>query len=84
MGVVAENRRVVVRLPDHLIDALDRAADGAGRHRSELIRESVEWYLAEQKRHRIRQELIQGYQEMSGLNAAIAEERWDMSGFTRE
>lgn len=84
MGILEENRRVVVRLPHHLIDALDAVADGEGRHRSEVIRKSVELYLAEQKRERIRQELIQGYQEMGFLNSALAEEHWDAIGYSRE
>lgn len=84
MGILEENRRVVVRLPHHLIDALDAVAGDEGRHRSQVIRESVEFYLAEQKRQRIRQELIQGYQELGGFNSALAEEQWDVVGFYRE
>lgn len=84
MGVLEENRRVVVRLPHHLIDALDACASGEGRHRSELIRESVEFYLTEQRRQRIRQELIEGYQELGFLNSALAEERWDLVGILKE
>ncbi len=84
VGVLTENRRVVVRLPHHLVDALDQAASGEGRHRSELIRESVEYYLAEQRRQEIRQALIEGYQEMGLLNSALAEERWDLVRLPKE
>ncbi|NMP23216.1 ribbon-helix-helix protein, CopG family [Sulfobacillus sp. DSM 109850] len=84
VGVLTDNRRVVVRLPHHLVDALDQVASGEGRHRSELIRESVEFYLAEQRRQEIRQALIQGYQEMGFLNSALAEERWDLVGVPKE
>jgi len=78
------SRRVVVRLPHHLVDALDQVASGEGRKRSELIRESVEFYLAEQRRQQIREELIKGYQEMGFLNVAFAEERWDLAGIPQE
>lgn len=84
MGRLEANRRVVVRLPHHLVDALDAVAGGEGRHRSEVIRASVEFYLAEQKRQRLRQQLIEGYQELGVLNAAIAEERWDLVGLSQE
>jgi CopG family transcriptional regulator/antitoxin EndoAI len=49
-----------------------------------VIRESVEFYLAEQRRQKIRQELIQGYQEMGFLNSALAEERWDWASMPQE
>lgn len=84
MDALEGNRRVMVRLPYRLVDALDRVAGDEGRHRSEVIRESVEFYLAEQRRQQIRQELIDGYQEMGYLNAAMAEEAWDLVNFTRE
>ncbi|OLZ10007.1 CopG family ribbon-helix-helix protein [Sulfobacillus thermosulfidooxidans] len=84
MGILEENRRVIVRLPHHLVDALDKMADGEGRHRSEVIRESVEFYLAEQRKQQLRQELIQGYQELGSLNAALAEEHWEYAGYSRE
>lgn len=84
VGILTDNRRVVVRLPHDLVDALDQVASGEGRHRSELIRESVEYYLAEQRRQEIREALIEGYQEMGFLNSALAEERWDLVGFSKE
>ncbi len=84
MEVLSVSRRVVVRLPHHLVDALDQVASGEGRNRSEVIRESVEFYLAEQRRQKIRQELIQGYQEMGFLNSALAEERWDWASMPQE
>lgn len=84
MDRLEENRRVMVRLPHYLVDALDRVADDEGRRRSEVIRESVEFYLAEQRRQQLRQELIQGYQEMGHLNATMAEAPWDLVTFTRE
>lgn len=79
-----ENRRVVVRLPHRLVNELDRVAGGEGRPRSEVIRESVEFYLAEQQRQILRQQLIEGYQELGFLNSALAEERWDVIGVCQE
>lgn len=79
-----ENRRVVVRLPHHLVNALDEVADNGGRHRSDVIRESVEFYLAERERRQLRRQLIEGYQELNQLTAAFAEEHWDLAGFPQE
>ncbi|MCY0897606.1 MAG: ribbon-helix-helix protein, CopG family [Firmicutes bacterium] len=84
MDRLSDTRRVVVRLPHHFVDALDRMAAEEGRHRSDVIRESVEYYLVEQRRQAIRRALIEGYQEMGYLNSALAEERWDLVGFWKE
>jgi CopG family transcriptional regulator/antitoxin EndoAI len=84
VGALEENRRVIVRMPHHLVDALDKMADGEGRHRSEVIRESVEFYIAEQRKRQLRQELIQGYQELGTLNAVLAEEPWEYAGVPQE
>lgn len=73
------NRRVVVRLPHQLVDALDVVAGQRGRHRSDVIRESVELFLAEQERQTLRQQLIEGYQELGHLEIrAETEELWDV------
>jgi len=75
------NRRVVVRLPHQLVDALDVVAVQRGRHRSDVIRESVEFFLAEQERETLRQQLIEGYQELGHLDSRPeAEEFWDVCG----
>lgn len=84
VGSLEENRRVIVRMPHHLVDALDKMADGEGRHRSEVIRESVEFYIAEQRKRQLRQELIQGYQELGALNAALVEDSWEYVGHPQE
>jgi CopG family transcriptional regulator/antitoxin EndoAI len=78
------NRRVVVRLPHRLVDAIDAVAEDSRRHRSELIRESVEFYLAELQRQKLRELLIAGYQEWNHLTLAFKEERWDLAGLRRE
>jgi CopG family transcriptional regulator/antitoxin EndoAI len=84
VGSLEENRRVIVRMPHHLVDALDKMADGEGRHRSEVIRESVEFYIAEQRKRQLRQELIQGYQELGALIAALVEDSWEDAGHPQE
>jgi len=79
------NRRVVVRLPHQLVDALDVVAGQRGRHRSDVIRESVEFFLAEQERQTLRQQLIEGYQELGHLDVRTdSEELWDVCGSRQE
>ncbi len=79
------NRRVVVRLPHQLVDALDVVAGQRGRHRSDVIRESVEFFLAEQERKTLRQQLIEGYQELGHMESPPeSEELWDLCGLRQD
>lgn len=73
------NRRVVVRLPHRLVDAIDAMAEDSRRHRSEVIRESVEFYLAERQRQKLRELLIAGYQEWHHLTPAFDQEQWEVA-----
>lgn len=86
MAVLETNRRVVVRLPRELVDALDMAADRGGCHRSDVIRESVQFYLAEQERRTIRQQLIEGYQELGHFLSAKedSDEVWNLVGVPKD
>lgn len=79
-----DQTRVVVRMPAHLVQALDKLGREAHRHRSELIRESVVRYVQERERQQLRDCLIQGYLEWGQLNAAWAEEEWDQTVLPRE
>ncbi len=67
-------RRVRVSLPAALVEAVDREAAATGASRSEWIRQAMEFYLGQQRRLALRQRLIEGYQEMAGLNQQLAEE----------
>ncbi len=85
MADLDASRRVVVRLPHQLVDALDTVAGQRGSHRSDVIRESVEFFLAEQERKTLRQQLIEGYQELGHMGIVPeADERWDIAGCPQE
>jgi predicted transcriptional regulator len=72
--------RVMVRLSQELLEALDALGRDLKRPRSQLIRESVARYVADSRRERIRQALIEGYQEWSQLNVQLAEDAWNLIG----
>jgi len=76
--------RVMVRLSQDLLEALDALGRDLKRPRSQLIRESVARYVEESRRERIRQALIQGYQEWSQVNVQLAEEAWNPTGLPGE
>ncbi len=67
-------KKIIITLPGALLEQADRASREENKNRSELIREALILYLAEQKKKRIRQELIRGYEEMGKLSLSLAEE----------
>jgi predicted transcriptional regulator len=76
-GMARGDARVMVRLSPELLEALDALGRDLHRPRSQLIRESVARYVEESKREQLRQALIQGYQEWSQINSALAEDAWN-------
>lgn len=67
-------KRVVVGLPEDVLEDLDLLASGSCGRRSELIREACIRYLDELKRIKLREQMKLGYQEMGELNVLLAEE----------
>lgn len=71
---LAQTKRIMISLPDSLLEEVDGVVALENRNRSELIREAMHMYLRELKLQRIREQLKQGYQEMARTNLALAEE----------
>ena len=68
-------KRVMISLPRNLLREIDGYVkeNGTG-NRSEFIREAMRLYLREKKRQRIREELREGYVQMSSINRELADE----------
>jgi metal-responsive CopG/Arc/MetJ family transcriptional regulator len=82
---MAEDRaRVVVRMPLELLAALDRLGEASRRPRSQLIRESVERYVAAEEREMLRNQLIAGYKAWEPVYAALGEEQWNLDALPQE
>lgn len=71
---MTQTRRIMISLPDSLLQEVDGLVAQENRNRSELIREAMHHYLQEVKRQRIREKLKQGYLEMARTNLGLAEE----------
>jgi len=56
------------------MEQLDGVAARDQSNRSELIREAITMYLAEQRKHDIRTSMQKGYMEMARINLRIASE----------
>ncbi|HHX76887.1 MAG TPA: ribbon-helix-helix protein, CopG family [Firmicutes bacterium] len=71
---MAETKRIMISLPDILLDEVDGIVASEKRTRSEFIREAMRLYLQERKKRQIREKLQRGYIEMARLNLNLANE----------
>lgn len=67
-------KKIIVSLPETLLEQADRMMKEDKKNRSELVRDAIALYLEVRKKERIRKEMIQGYQEMGMLNLSLSEE----------
>ena len=71
---MANQKKILISLPDSLLSETDKYANGDSVTRSEFIREALRHYLRERKRRDIDEMMKAGYEEMGALNLKIAEE----------
>ncbi|MBU9710432.1 CopG family ribbon-helix-helix protein [Evansella tamaricis] len=67
-------KKIMVSLPQHLINELDGMLEQQKVNRSEIIHKATKMYLKEHKKQQIRETMQQGYMEMSKINLNIATE----------
>lgn len=71
---MAENKKILISIPENLLKELDSAAKGDNTSRSDFIRKSIKFYLIEKRKIEIREKMRAGYLEMSNINTSITEE----------
>lgn len=70
---MAESKRIMVCVPDKLLEEVDYIVKLEKRNRSEFIREAMKLYLRERKRMEMRETMKIGYRDMGTLNMVLAE-----------
>lgn len=70
---VGETKRILVSLPQSLLEEVDVLAAMENRNRSEFIREAMKLYIRERKKVQIRESMKKGYLEMAAINSELAE-----------
>lgn len=70
---MSQLKKVLITVPDSLLEAVDSAAKVDNINRSELVREAMKMYLSKRKKRTESEELKKGYQEMAELNLSLAE-----------
>lgn len=71
---MAETRRIVVFLPENIIEEVDDIISTEKKDRSDFIKEAVYSVLMERRKAGIREQMRQGYVEMAQINLTIAKD----------
>ena len=74
---MSQLKKVLITVPDSLLEAVDSAAKVENVNRSEFVREAMKMYLSERRKHTRREQLKKGYQQMAELNLSLAEVYFD-------
>ncbi len=67
-------KRIMISLPDNLLQEVDLLAEKENSNRSELIRQAMKLYLVERKKRHLRESMQRGYMEMAKINLHMASE----------
>lgn len=70
---MAETKRIMISLPDSLLQEIDGIVNLEKKNRSEFIREAMKLYIRERKKVQVREEMIAGYREMGEINLSLSE-----------
>lgn len=67
-------KRIMISLPDQLLQEVDGIAAKENSNRSELIRQAMKLFLLERKKRQLRESMQRGYMEMARINLHMASE----------
>lgn len=67
-------KKILVCLPDELLETVDLITTDDKMNRSQVVREAMRLYITERHKRLNRERMIYGYQEMASINSDIAEE----------
>jgi CopG family transcriptional regulator/antitoxin EndoAI len=71
---VAELKRIMISIPNSLLQEVDGFIAMEKLSRSQFVREAMRLYIEERKRKAVRDLMRKGYQEMAVINLSLAEE----------
>lgn len=74
---MSDTRRIMISLPEQLLQEVDGVVQRENSNRSEFIRQAMKLYLNEKKKRIIREMMQQGYMEMAKINLNIASEAFE-------
>ncbi len=71
---MAQVKKIMVCLPENLLNEVDTIVEEEWRNRSEFIRAAMKMYIQKKRRSELRDLMIAGYVEMSKIDLELAEE----------
>lgn len=71
---MAEIRRIMISIPNNLLQEVDGIIANDKLSRSQFVREAMRLYIEERRRRTVRDMMRRGYQEMAIINLTLAEE----------
>ena len=74
MWAVAELKRIMISIPDSLLQEIDGIVAMEKLSRSQFMRNAMRLYIEDRKRKAIIENMRKGYQEMAAINLTLAEE----------
>ena len=74
MANVQNTKRIMISLPDQLLEEVDGIVAKENGNRSEFIRQAMKLYIMERRKRQIRESMQRGYLEMAIINLNMASE----------
>ncbi|CAM3486575.1 CopG family ribbon-helix-helix protein [Marinicrinis lubricantis] len=74
MANANNTKRIMISLPDYLLQEVDGIVRNENSNRSEFIRQAMKVYLMERKKRMLRETMQRGYMEMAKINLNMASE----------
>lgn len=70
---MAELKKILISLPNSLLEEIDQIASIQKINRSEFVRQAMKLYIREKKKLEMRESMKKGYEEMAEINLKLAE-----------
>lgn len=77
---MAELKRIMISIPNNLLQEVDGIAEVEQLSRSQFIREAMQLYIEDRRKKALYDSMKRGYQEMAAINLSLAEESLPLDG----
>jgi CopG family transcriptional regulator / antitoxin EndoAI len=70
---LAQYKKILISVPDNLLEELDIMVSNEKTNRSMIVREAMSLYIREKHKVELRDKMKRGYEEMAEINLRLAE-----------
>lgn len=71
---MGQYKKILISIPDNLLEELDNMVSNQKTNRSMLVREAMVFYIKEKHKLELRDKMKMGYEEMAEINLKLAED----------